>query len=71
MLFDIDQSINVFVIGVWDLGSALLKQIYLQQIFLKKKLIDLQIYAIANSLVMLIDIKALMLDNLANSIITI
>lgn len=63
MLFDTAQIINVFVVGVGGVGNALLEQIYRQQNWLKKKHIDLRICAIANSRVMLTDIKGLTLDN--------
>ncbi|HGJ5857655.1 bifunctional aspartate kinase/homoserine dehydrogenase I [Arsenophonus nasoniae] len=63
MLFNTDQIINVFVVGVGGVGNALLEQIYRQQNWLKKQQIDLRVCAIANSRVMLTDITGLTLYN--------
>ncbi|WGL97831.1 bifunctional aspartate kinase/homoserine dehydrogenase I [Arsenophonus sp. aPb] len=63
MLFNPDQIINVFIVGVGGVGSALLEQIYRQQNWLKKKHIDLRVCAIANSRLMVTDIKGLTLGN--------
>jgi aspartokinase/homoserine dehydrogenase 1 len=49
MLFNTDQVIEVFVIGVGGVGGALLEQIKRQQGWLKKKHIDLRVCGVANS----------------------
>lgn len=53
MLFSTDQVIEVFVVGVGGVGSALLDQLHRQQSWLKNKHIDLRVYGIANSQVLL------------------
>ncbi|XNM63836.1 ACT domain-containing protein [Escherichia coli] len=50
MLFNTDQVIEVFLIGVGGVGGALLDQIKRQQAWLKKKHIDLRVCGVANSL---------------------
>lgn len=54
-LFDTDRVIDVFVIGVGGVGSALLEQIGRQQTWLKQKQIKMRVCAIANSRVLLTD----------------
>ncbi|QHM73952.1 bifunctional aspartate kinase/homoserine dehydrogenase I [Mixta intestinalis] len=49
MLFNTDQVIEVFVVGVGGVGSALLEQLHRQQAWLKNKHIDLRVCGIANS----------------------
>ncbi|WP_268629542.1 ACT domain-containing protein, partial [Escherichia coli] len=56
MLFNTDQVIEVFVIGVGGVGGALIEQIYRQQPWLKQKHIDLRVCGIANSRVMLTNV---------------
>jgi homoserine dehydrogenase len=43
MLFNTDQVIEVFVIGVGGVGGALLEQLKRQQAWLKSKHIDLRV----------------------------
>ncbi|QHM76768.1 Bifunctional aspartokinase/homoserine dehydrogenase 1 [Mixta theicola] len=49
MLFNTDQVIEVFVVGVGGVGGALLEQLHRQQAWLKNKHIDLRVCGIANS----------------------
>lgn len=49
MLFNTDQVIEVFVIGVGGVGGALLEQLKRQQSWLKNKHIDLRVCGVANS----------------------
>ncbi|MDF7679872.1 bifunctional aspartate kinase/homoserine dehydrogenase I [Enterobacteriaceae bacterium ESL0689] len=63
MLFNTDQVIEVFVIGVGGVGSALLEQIKRQQARLKNKHIDLRVCGIANSKALLTHVHGLSLDN--------
>ncbi|MFD1804193.1 bifunctional aspartate kinase/homoserine dehydrogenase I [Mixta tenebrionis] len=49
MLFNTDQVIEVFVVGVGGVGGALLEQLHRQQVWLKNKHIDLRVCGIANS----------------------
>jgi aspartokinase/homoserine dehydrogenase 1 len=49
MLFNTDQVIELFLIGVGGVGGALLEQVKRQQEWLKKKHIDLRVCGIANS----------------------
>lgn len=62
MLFNTDQVIEVFVIGVGVVGGALLEQIYRQQPWLKQKHIDLRVCGIANSRTMLTNVHGIDLD---------
>lgn len=63
MLFNTDQVIEVFVIGVGGVGGALLEQIKRQQARLKSKHIDLRVCGIANSQALLTHVHGLALDN--------
>ncbi len=63
MLFNTDQVIEVFVVGVGGVGSALLDQIYRQQAWLKTKHIDLRICGIANSKALLTSVHGIALGN--------
>ncbi|MBS9443864.1 bifunctional aspartate kinase/homoserine dehydrogenase I [Photorhabdus heterorhabditis] len=63
MLFNTDQVIEVFVVGVGGVGSALIEQIRRQQAWLKQKHIDLRVCGIANSRAMLTDMRGICLDN--------
>ncbi|MDC9819911.1 bifunctional aspartate kinase/homoserine dehydrogenase I [Pectobacterium polonicum] len=63
MLFNTDQVIDVFVIGVGGVGGALLEQIHRQQPWLKDKHIDLRVCGIANSKAMLTNINGISMDN--------
>ena len=63
MLFNTDQVIEVFVIGVGGVGGALLEQIKRQQAWLKKKHIDLRVCGLANSRALLTNVHGLDLEN--------
>ena len=63
MLFNTDQVIDVFVIGVGGVGGALLEQIHRQQPWLKQKHIDLRVCGIANSKALLTNINGIALDS--------
>lgn len=63
MLFNTDQVIEVFVIGVGGVGGALIEQIYRQQPWLKQKHIDLRVCGIANSRAMLTNIHGIQLES--------
>ncbi|AXF77306.1 bifunctional aspartate kinase/homoserine dehydrogenase I [Erwinia tracheiphila] len=63
MLFATDQVIEVFVIGVGGVGSALIEQLHRQQTWLKKKHIDLRVCGIANSKVLLTNVHGIALEN--------
>ncbi len=58
------KQINLFVVGVGNVGAKLLEQIKQQQSFLKKQLhIDLRVVGISNSKTMLFNNKGIHLDN--------
>lgn len=59
ILFNTDQVLEVFVIGVGGVGTALLEQIKRQQSWLKKKRIDLRVCGVANSRALLTDVHGL------------
>ncbi|WP_112152655.1 bifunctional aspartate kinase/homoserine dehydrogenase I, partial [Lonsdalea quercina] len=63
MLFNTEQVIDVFVIGVGGVGGALLEQIHRQQSWLKQKHIDLRVCGIANSKALLTNINGISMDN--------
>ncbi len=63
MLFNTDQVIEVFVIGVGGVGGALLEQLKRQQTWLKNKHIDLRVCGVANSKALLTNVHGLNLDN--------
>ncbi|NDJ58997.1 bifunctional aspartate kinase/homoserine dehydrogenase I [Enterobacteriaceae bacterium 4M9] len=63
MLFNTEQVIEVFVIGVGGVGGALLEQLKRQQAWLKKKNIDLRVCGVANSRAMLTNVHGLDLEN--------
>ncbi|WP_237386830.1 bifunctional aspartate kinase/homoserine dehydrogenase I [Xenorhabdus sp. Sc-CR9] len=63
MLFNTGQVVEVFVIGVGGVGSALIEQIRRQQAWLKQKHIDLRVCGIANSRALLTDMQGICLDN--------
>lgn len=63
MLFNTEQVIEVFVIGVGGVGGALLEQLKRQQTWLKKKNIDLRVCGVANSRAMLTNVHGLDLEN--------
>lgn len=63
MLFNTEQVIEVFVIGVGGVGGALLEQLKRQQAWLKKKNIDLRVCGVANSRAMLTNVHGLSLEN--------
>ncbi|CAD83632.1 aspartokinase I/homoserine dehydrogenase I [Candidatus Blochmanniella floridana] len=62
-LFNTDQIIEVFIIGVGGVGSALIEQIKKQYSWLKNKHIDLRVCGIVNSQVMLTDSDGINLNN--------
>ncbi len=63
MLFNTDQVIEVFVIGVCGVGGALLEQMKSQQSWLKNKHIDLRVCGVANSKALLTNVPGLNLEN--------
>ncbi|CDG16483.1 bifunctional aspartate kinase/homoserine dehydrogenase I [Xenorhabdus doucetiae] len=63
MLFNTAQVVEVFVVGVGGVGSALIEQIRRQQTWLKQKHIDLRVCGIANSRALLTDMQGISLDN--------
>lgn len=63
MLFNTDQVIEVFVIGVGGVGGALLEQLKRQQSWLKNKHIDLRVCGVANSKALLTNVYGLNLEN--------
>ncbi|ACR67881.1 bifunctional aspartate kinase/homoserine dehydrogenase I [Edwardsiella ictaluri] len=63
MLFNTDQVIEVFVIGVGGVGGALLAQIERQQAWLKSKHIDLRVCGIANSRALLTHVHGIDMTN--------
>ncbi|MEQ1976255.1 bifunctional aspartate kinase/homoserine dehydrogenase I [Xenorhabdus sp. SGI240] len=63
MLFNTAQVVEVFVVGVGGVGSALIEQIRRQQTWLKQKHIDLRVCGIANSRALLTDVQGICLDN--------
>lgn len=62
ILFNTDQVIEVFIIGVGGVGGALIEQIYRQQPWLKQKHIDLRVCGIANSCAMLTNVHGIPLQ---------
>lgn len=63
MLFNTNQIVEVFIVGVGGVGNALIEQIHRQQAWLKNKHIDLRVCGIANSRAMLTDMQGIDLDN--------
>nr|WP_154325331.1 bifunctional aspartate kinase/homoserine dehydrogenase I [Pantoea sp. 201603H] len=63
MLFNTDQVIEVFVVGVGGVGGALIDQLHRQQSWLKKKHIDLRVCGIANSRALLTSVHGIELTN--------
>ncbi|BAH83161.1 bifunctional aspartate kinase/homoserine dehydrogenase I [Candidatus Ishikawella capsulata] len=61
-LFETAQIIEVFIIGIGGVGTALLEQLQRQQLWLKKKNIDMRVCGIANSRVTHIDIYGIDLN---------
>ncbi|HMI76856.1 MAG TPA: bifunctional aspartate kinase/homoserine dehydrogenase I, partial [Buchnera sp. (in: enterobacteria)] len=62
-LFNLNQEIEVFLIGTGGVGCMLLEQISHQKKQLKKQHIDIKICGIANTKKSLINIKGISLDN--------
>ncbi|GAB7195149.1 bifunctional aspartate kinase/homoserine dehydrogenase I [Dickeya oryzae] len=62
MLFNTNQTLDVFVIGVGGVGGALLEQIQRQQSWLKQKHIDVRVCGIANSKAMLTNVHGIPMD---------
>ena len=71
MLFSTHQIIEVFLIGVGGVGSALLNQINRQFLWLKQKNIELRVCGIANSQSFLIDLNGINLDMWSNVLNTV
>lgn len=67
-LFNTDQIIEVFIIGVGGVGTALIEQIHRQCYWLKNKHIDLKVCGLMNSNVMLIDINGIKLNSWKKSL---
>lgn len=63
MLFNTEKVIEVFVIGVGGVGSALIEQIRRQQCWLKQKNIELRVCGIANSRALLTNVHGIVLEN--------
>ncbi|MFZ4833569.1 bifunctional aspartate kinase/homoserine dehydrogenase I [Rouxiella sp. Mn2063] len=63
ILFNTDQVIEVFLIGVGGVGGALIEQIRRQQAWLKARHIDLRVCGIANSRAMLTNVHGIALEN--------
>lgn len=63
MLFTTEQVMEVFVIGVGGVGSALLDQLHRQQSWLKGRHIDLRVCGIANSTTLLTNIHGIDLNH--------
>lgn len=63
MLFNTDQVIEVFLVGVGGVGAALLEQLKRQQVWLRNKHIDLRVCGIANSKALLTHVHGLDLNN--------
>ncbi|GKX56201.1 bifunctional aspartate kinase/homoserine dehydrogenase I [Leminorella grimontii] len=63
VLFETNQVLDVFVIGVGGVGGALLDQIQRQQPWLKQKNIDLRVCGIANSRGMVTSTLGIPLEN--------
>ncbi|WP_187306877.1 bifunctional aspartate kinase/homoserine dehydrogenase I [Candidatus Williamhamiltonella defendens] len=63
MLFHTDQVMEVFIVGVGGVGSALIEQIRRQQSWLKHKKIDLRVYGIIDSKVMLMHLHGIDLND--------
>ncbi|MEE8730369.1 MAG: bifunctional aspartate kinase/homoserine dehydrogenase I [Rahnella inusitata] len=63
MLFNTDQVIEVFLIGVGGVGGALIEQIRRQQAWLKTKHIDLRVCGIANSRALLTNVHGIALES--------
>lgn len=61
-LFNTDRVIEVFIVGMGGVGSALIEQICRQYNWLKQKRIDLRVCGIINSKVMLINMNGIDLD---------
>lgn len=61
--FDVQQYIEVMLVGSGNIGSALLNQIKKQKEFLKERNITLKVCGIANSKKMILDEKGIDLDN--------
>ncbi|UAJ65172.1 bifunctional aspartate kinase/homoserine dehydrogenase I [Candidatus Schneideria nysicola] len=63
MLFNINQIIEVFIIGIGGVGQALIDQIHRQQKWLKNQNIEICICGLANSRVSLTNANGINLDN--------
>ncbi|MGV3345848.1 bifunctional aspartate kinase/homoserine dehydrogenase I [Enterobacteriaceae bacterium LUAb1] len=63
MLFNTDQVIELFLIGVGGVGRALLEQVQRQQAWLKEKHIDLRVCGIAHSRALLTHVHGIDLTN--------
>ncbi|KLN97826.1 bifunctional aspartate kinase/homoserine dehydrogenase I [Moellerella wisconsensis] len=68
MLFNTAQVVEVFIVGVGGVGSALIEQIHRQQQWLRQKHIDLRVCGIANSKAMLTDMQGIDLSHCASAL---
>ncbi|MEI9598571.1 bifunctional aspartate kinase/homoserine dehydrogenase I [Moellerella wisconsensis] len=68
MLFNTAQVVEVFIVGVGGVGSALIEQIHRQQQWLRQKHIDLRVCGIANSKAMLTDMQGIDLSHWASAL---
>lgn len=67
-IFNKDQIIELFIIGIGGVGSSLIKQIHCQNVWLKSKHIDLRIYGIMNSRIMLVNMNSINLNSWRESL---
>jgi aspartokinase/homoserine dehydrogenase 1 len=68
VFFDVQQYIDVFLVGCGNVGSALLEQISQQTQMLKKQHITIRVCGIANSKKMLLDAKGIELESWRESL---
>ncbi|MCH1925437.1 bifunctional aspartate kinase/homoserine dehydrogenase I [Shewanella sp. C32] len=61
--FDVQQYLDLFLVGSGNIGAGLLEQIAKQTEFLKKQNITIRVCAIANSNTMLLDAGGIALEN--------
>lgn len=66
--FDVQQYLDLFLVGSGNIGAGLLEQIAKQTEFLKKQNITIRVCAIANSNTMLLDAGGIALENWQDSL---
>ncbi|WP_417761293.1 bifunctional aspartate kinase/homoserine dehydrogenase I [Shewanella sp.] len=66
--FDVQQYLDLFLVGSGNIGAGLLEQIAKQTAFLKKQNITIRVCAIANSNTMLLDAGGIALDSWQDSL---